>query len=337
MKRLYTSASCALLLVLLGTACSQVKDEPTPATDPTQPQLYLELEADEVPYEWDGDGLRSSYDYDLTDEKRDGYKRPTLNFGSLGKGRAIPVHAFFKNAKTQALVHRVLYFEEVLDSKKIKRDYAPVDLNGKYTEASKDAWYVKMFIGVYPEKISTTAQPAHQASLMTDATVNQVRILKDELWDYNSSGSTFSVPYSYASAGKWSAYNARPLPMETDWVKTSFSADKNTNQAANDAYKSISLTFRPMGSLLRVRFVNSTPSAVSFNGFSLMGAESGKTYQSPSPLVNQVVIKFDKNLSVSADGTITSPGYSVQAVGDGRLHYHYPRLAAKTIASETDL
>lgn len=305
--------------LLLAPSCSQDKKEPIAPSQPEEEQIYLGIEAEEEAL---SDARAFGYKLDGT------HKRPLINYTEAN----IPVHAFFKNTQTGALVHATLYFNKIVSENKLRRDFAPVNLNGKYTQASKDHWYVKMFIGVYPEKSGTIAQPAHTANLLTDPAVNQVRVLKTDLWDISTNDNSYSVANDYyGGTAKWTGYNARPLPMATEWTKVSFTKDTGSSQPANSSYQSTSVVFKPLGSVLRIKVKNEGEETMKFNSFSLTGAEPNVAVSSPSALVNEITYTIQGNITPNTDGKTATGGVVERAITDGRVHYHFSSLAEKTI------
>lgn len=312
------------LLYLLATSCS--KENASPLHEETQQEakqdkpILIGFEAEQIEIQpGEGDTRALSYEFKSGDE----FKLPQISFGAAtpeGSRESIPVMAFFRNKTTNKMIHVRLIFDTVKGSNKLYRTFSTIpELSGEVTQSNWNDWYVKMFIGGYPEKTTGRRWPAHTTSLETDPTVNQVRFVYDSLWDVTPE--TTKVTIGEYLTGKWSGYPVRPLPMETDWTQVRFT----TTTGGNPSYSGNQIVFKPIGSLLRILFENRGTKTASFSSVSLYDVKSyPQRSANDAMLINHMLVKLDKNLTFASDGSVDqAASVTREEVTDGYVHYHF--------------
>lgn len=311
----------ALFSGLVATGCSKDSTEPvaTPtATEEPSEQLSLSFEAESQEVVADDEEARA-LGYEL--KSGDDFKLPLITFGvaTADGATSIPVMAFFRNKRTHQMVHVRLIFNTVKGSKKLFRTFSAIpELNAHVNSSNWNDWYVKMFIGGYPEKIGGVPYPEHSRALETDPTVNQVRFVYNNLWDVTPETTQVTIG-DYLQYNKWSEFPVRPLPMETDWTQVRFT----TSTGGNSSYKVNQVVFKPIGSLLRMVFENKDVLPVRFSSVSLYEANTSRS-ASDAMLINHLLVKLDRNLSFAADGSVNqAESVTRQEVTDGYIHYHF--------------
>ncbi len=307
---------------IVASSCSKNND---PEPQKKAAQVFLSLEAEQVAVVEGEEDKKSSrgIGYDLANDE---FKLPKINFGTPGAGN-ITVMAFFRNVKTQKMVHVKFVFNTIQGSNKLYRTFSSVSkLEGIVDATNWNHWYVKMFIGGYPEKVSSNQWPNHEKALEEDPDVNQVRFVFDGLWDVTSNTTHINIDDTYLNVDqKWGKYPLRPLPMETEWTKVAFT---NVGGATNPQYSAVmnKVLFKPMGSLLRVAFHNQDILPVSVSGISLYdAAHLPENAPDKAMLVNHMLIKFN-NLQESSAGVVNEEAsITREGVTDGFVHYHFPK------------
>lgn len=311
-----------LISALVATSCSKNSTEPVAvptATEERSEQLSLSFEAESQEVLVDDEEARA-LGYEL--KAGDDFKLPLITFGAATADGAtsIPVMAFFRNKRTHQMVHVRLIFNTVKGSKKLFRTFSAIpELNAYVNSSNWNDWYVKMFIGGYPEKIGGVAYPAHSRALETDPTVNQVRFLYNSLWDVTPETTQVTIG-DYLQYNKWSDFPVRPLPMETDWTQVRFTTSSGGNRSY---YRANQVVFKPIGSLLRMVFENKDVLPVRFSSVSLYETNTSRS-PSDAMLINHLLVKLDRNLSFAADGSVNqAASVTRQEVTDGYIHYHF--------------
>ncbi len=310
------------LLCLLATSCS--KDSASPLNEEAKQEqtqeksIQIGFGAEQVEFQEDAEYARAlGYTFG-TDE----FKLPKITFGAAGDTNDVPVMAFFRNKTTNQMVHVKLMFNTVKGSNKLYRTFSAIpELNSYVNQSNWNDWYVKMFIGGYPEKIGVGGNwPAHSTANETDPTINQVRFVFDSLWDVTP-GTTQVTIGEYLS-GKWDGFPVRPLPMETDWTHVRFTSPTG----GNPSYTSNNVVFKPIGSLLRILFENKASTPASFSSVALYNVQGNPSRSvNDAMLVNHILVKLDQNLAFAADGSVDqAASVTRQEVTDGYIHYHFP-------------
>lgn len=327
MKTYKIAALSLILLGLVGGSCTK-SAEPYAAESnqnvAADGPLFLSFHADQEVFSEDENAPRAlSYNLKATDE----FRLPELTYGSAttaGSTENIPVMAFFRNKTTHQMVHVRLVFNTVKGSKKLFRSFSSIpELNSVVNQSNWNDWYVKMFIGGYPEIIGEGGNwPVHSTSLETNTRVNQVRFVYNNLWDVTPETTNVSIGTHYLTGNsKWTDYPVRPLPMETDWTKVHFT----TTTGGNASYPAAGnhIVFKPIGSLLRILFHNRDAAPVRVSSASLHDVTATSTREN-AMLLNHILVKLNKNITLKADGTVDQvASVTREEVTDGYVHYHF--------------
>lgn len=266
--------------------------------------------------------------YDLSGD----YKMPTLNFGAANDAATdVPIHLFFRNTQDGKTHYALLKMSKVLSAKSLYRNFGAIDMKGKLTTANIDSWYVKAFIGGYPEKSTGGNLQANHTESMSDGSANRIRFLMNATPDITGATTSYAIPHNYYNQGK-GTYGPAPLPLQTDWTKFTFS--HLPNGANNPKYKSgaLKFSFKPLGLLLRVRIENKGKMPLRMNTFALHNAienvdDAGNpsvAYSAESMvLLNNVAYTFDKALTITQNKVNESASRTFSAVNEGKLTYHW--------------
>lgn len=336
MKKKILSLSLLILSIAALSSCSQDEDalrvsEGT-ISQPQQPvEIVLEASLEDMEVDDLFAGELRGIGYDLSGE----HKMPKINFGATGAAAGdVPVHAFFRNAKDGKTHYVLLRMSRVSSRSSLLREFGLIDMKNKLTTANADHWYVKAFIGGYPEKSGVGGNwPGHNQSILDDGSANRIRFLMDATPDIVAGTSTISIPDGYYKQNKWS-YGVRPLPMQTEWTKFTFS-HTSAGGANNPKYtaKSARLTFKPVGTLLRVRIENKGKMPIQLNTFALHNAienvdSNGQltvAYPTDETIyVNHMTYTFDRTLSVGSNGKVNeATGRTFATPNNGTLTYHW--------------
>lgn len=278
------------------------------------------------------------------------HKLPKISFGAKGASAGdVPIHAFFRNTHDNQMVYAQLRMTEVAGNKQLKRTFGNINLKGKLNAQNANHWYVKAFVGGYPEQAGQGGDyPNHNPQILQHGTANQIRFLQDGLYDIEENTNKITIPENYCENGKWH-YALRPLPMETEWTKVNFST-LGENGRQNPKYASTKLHFKPFGCLLRVRIANKGKKNISLNTFALHEAEvatnsNGQEFIQYFPerilFVNNLLYTFNKPIR-TVNGTIDEiESRTTTAPNNGTLTFHWASgnmqqpAATKTIAPGT--
>lgn len=334
MKKQVLSLSLLALSVASLGSCNKSDEalSTSVATQQAQQPVGIELEASLEDMEVGNlfsEEIRA-IKYDLTGD----YKLPKVNFGAVNASASdVPVHLFFRNTRDNQTHYVLLKMSKVKSKTSLLREFGLIDMKGKLNSSNANHWYVKAFIGGYPEKVNVGGNwPEHNADIMNDGSANRMRFLMDATPDISSTTSNVSFTDNYYAQGKWK-YAPRPLPMQTEWTKFTFS-HLAANGAKNPQYRVNSgrLSFKPMGMLLRVRIENRGKEALRLNTFALHNIEeniddNGQLSISYTPestiFLNNVVYTFDKNLEITNNKVNDKTSRTFSTPNNGTLTYHW--------------
>lgn len=233
-------------------------------------------------------------DWSKTEEGRQ--KLQELNV-SDGQAPKVPMHLFFKNANTGQTLYTLVSMD-ITGAKSLHTTLKDVPLlNALYTEESKDAWYIKAFLGGVKEE------------------GNSIIYCNDYLYDITDETSMY---ITYSNEGLRNPYThvSLPFPMESAWQKLS----KTQGQ---------SLSLKPIGTVMRLKVSNHSGKMIKASSLDFSPKEAfvaEDIWTSNFVLGDQDMLV--NNITRSIESTTPNPQADIlssaqtQYNSDGRVHYH---------------
>lgn len=297
MIRIFIKNIIALfLLIFIITSCNNV--EPIQSNDDTSSILNegtfgisINSDVEEfkvnntrgITYDVDDKGalsvnlLRFRELFDEDGNPKPEWKQKLIDYGypeniTLDKLR-VPVTLFFKTSSDPSFTYHKEVLMSIKGAKSLVSPFLSLpEIGKKYTEANKNTWYVKAFLGgVRGHKQNISNNNAYSYQWVVDYLYDVDQDTDFVITQYAAANYDANNPDNIASP-----YSrlAMPFPMETDWTNVKFffkanlidsnngESPKYTNKdQKNDDYPehdapAQNLHFKPIGSLLRLKIIN---------------------------------------------------------------------------------
>ncbi len=238
-----------------------------------------------------------------------------INNNKVGKTEVhkVPVHVFFKNKKTNALVYEQL-FMDIAGEKSLYLPFTELkEVRTKFTDDNANDWYMKGVIGGTALPVSAPTYVHHCHDYIYDIT--------DQTESFITISSVNRIRSSYNQYSRISL----PFPMETPWTKVQFYYKEGHTQPGADAKRPEypdalqKLRFQPLGSVMRLKISNQSSSDYTFQTFFYTPYRGGE--KQTMGYLNNVKRLYDQPITEASMTDIQQGVRVIDEIGGG-LHYH---------------